>query len=120
MSPVAINRRSEFRMSEVSLGCNRFQRRPELVFDADARLVAVNDDGAFDDRRLHDAGSFPFTGRGLGCQSHPCREAAITAKMNRAAKVEIPTPMAHPVARLTTLIRHPTQPEVSCNLIVAR
>ena len=102
-----MNHRNELRKGEVSLGCNRFQRRPELVFDADARLVTVDDDGAFDDRRLHDVESFPFTGRDLGCQSHPRRQAAVTAKINTAAKMEIPTPIAHRVARPTTLIRHP-------------
>jgi hypothetical protein len=44
-----IDHRNEPGNRELPFRCDLFYRRPKLVFDADARLVSVDDNGSLDD-----------------------------------------------------------------------
>src|SRR6516165_10242296 len=53
MLPVAIDCGDQLRKGHATLAGNLLQTVPELVFKADARLVACNDNRALRNRRLH-------------------------------------------------------------------
>ena len=51
--PVSVDVRKKLRDGGVPLRSDGFDLRPKCVFEANARLVTVDDDGSFDDRRVH-------------------------------------------------------------------
>lgn len=53
---VAVDVRKQLRDCGVLLRGDGFDLRPKCVFEANARLVTVDDDGSFDDCRLHRRG----------------------------------------------------------------
>src|SRR5713226_5716699 len=48
-----VDRGDEVRQARIALAGNLLEPRPERVLEADARLVAGNDDGAFDHQGFH-------------------------------------------------------------------
>jgi len=62
MFATAIDRGDQLRKGHASLVSDLFQALPELVFKADARLVACNDNRALENRRRHDFSSRMITG----------------------------------------------------------
>ena len=57
MSTIGIDRGDQLRKGHAALTGDLLQTVPELVFEADARLVPCNDNRALRNRRLH--GFFP-------------------------------------------------------------
>src|SRR5262249_23569234 len=71
MLAFAIDRGDRFRKGHAALPCNLLQTVPELVFKADARLVACNDNRALRNQRLHG-----FSPRGDEIARGPCLTVA--------------------------------------------
>src|SRR5947209_18259041 len=53
MASLGVDHGSQFRQSHMPPTGNLFERRPKCLLEADARLVARNDDRTFNDLRLH-------------------------------------------------------------------